>query len=94
MTTGKLEQLRAMWDAGWMIADMAETAGMPYNSVWTVIERNRGKFPHRRHHIGWWRARLARLDGLTSAQAAARLGCSMTTVKYWRAKVRRLDDAR
>lgn len=87
MTTKTLMMLSDMWKRGLGPDEMAEALGMNKWSIWTYIQRHRDLFPHRRHHIDWWRERLKDAEGLNGVQAARKLGVSEHTVSYWRRRV-------
>lgn len=87
MTTKTLKALSEMWARGMPPKEMAHTFGINEWTLWTYIRRHRDQFPHRRHHADWWRERLASVEGLSSRDAALRLGCSYETVCEWRRRL-------
>ena len=91
LTSGTIAALMAMWERGMGAKELAEAAGVSYDSLWNYIRRHRDQFPHRNHHEAWWRERLAEVEGLSCSEAARRIGCSAESVSHWRM---RLDDRR
>lgn len=84
MTTKTLKAAADMWNRGIPPKEIAHTFGMSEWTLWTYIRRHRDLFPNRRHHSEWWGQALASVEGLSSREAAARLGCSYETVCRWR----------
>lgn len=87
LTTSRVSFMSALWSAGCSIDEIAEAMGI---SRWTIVsymKRYRDVFPNRKHHADWWRERLGKVEGMSSRQAAARLGCSYEAVCYWRRRL-------
>ena len=87
VTTRQLFEASALWAAGYTITDMAQEVGVGYNTMWSLIDREREMFPPRRHHIDWWSEQLEKVEGIPAPAAAARLGCCKNTILYWRRKL-------
>ena len=80
MNTKTYIAMRDMWARGLTVDEIADAVGMTRHAAFAMMKRDRAAFPRRRHHIDWWRRRLAEVERLPSRQAAARLGCSYETV--------------
>lgn len=87
MTTSTLIALQDMWRRGLGTKEMAEAAGVTRDTLWNYMRNHRDQFPHRNHHEGWWRERLAEVEGMPPTHAARRLGVSETTVASWRRRL-------
>lgn len=80
-----------MWDDGSSRAEIAEALGVNVNTLTSAIQAHRDMFPMRKHHAADWARMLRTVEGMAASAAAAELGCSDDTVRYWR---KRLDRRR
>lgn len=87
LRTSHVSLMRTMWDAGCTIDEISEATGINRWTIVSHIQRNRDQFPNRKHHADWWRERLGRCEGLSSQQAADRLGCTYETTHRWRGRL-------
>ena len=87
VTTGMLSRARSMWEQGAKARDIAEAVGLAQGTFEKISMRRRDMFPRRNHGGDWWFGRLALVDGIPAAKAAARLGCSKATVTRWRRRL-------
>ena len=87
ITTGMLLRMQKLWEQGFTIDKIAKKMGLSWNTVASLTHREREMFPRRNRTAEWWRKKLKETEGLTAAQAAARLGVSKSSVYNWRRKL-------
>ena len=69
MNTKTYIAMREMWARGLTVDEIADAVGMTRHAAFAMMRRDRAAFPRRRHHIDWWRRRLAEVERLPEIAA-------------------------